>query len=345
MPKKRPTLKDIASRLDLSIPTVSRGLAGHPDISEETQQRILAVARELGYAVPERDAEVTGGTQRLIALILPEINMFFMPALLTGVTRVLQQQGYSLVLFQTENSVLREREIVEQCLRLAPAGVLMALSNETTSLDHLEPLRRRNIPIALFDKTLETSRYSTLTLDDIEAGHLGAEHLLQHGHRRILGVFSDPRMRISSLRQRGFRRAHTERMLTLDEAQFVLVRNIADLDLEYGRALEAFPDATATFVMSDELLVHTHHALMRRGMTIPDRMSLLAISEGHAPEFLYPRVTHLLHSGTQVGERMAHVMLGLIQHPSSTAIDVRIHTLVVERGSVLTLGRPINHPD
>lgn len=344
MSKKRPTLKDIATRLDLSIPTVSRALAGHPDISDETQARVREAARELGYAVADRAQPMAAQPRGLIALIVPEINMFFSPALLTGLTRVLQQHDYSLILHQSENSFMRERELVEQCVRLAPDGVLIALSRETVSLDHLEVLRQHDIPVTIFDKTLETQRFSTLTLDDVEAGQLGAEVLLQRGHRRILGLFSDPRVRISAMRMRGFRRAHSDRILPLDEAQLVQVRDLADFDAEYGRALAAFPDATATFAMSDELLVHAHHALARRGIGIPEPMSLLAISEGHAPEFLYPRVTHLLHSGTQVGERMAHMMLGLILHPSSTAIDVRIHTTLVERDSVITRGSPINHP-
>jgi LacI family transcriptional regulator len=345
MPKKRATLKDIAERLQLSIPTVSRALAGHPDISDETQQRVRAMAEELGYMGADRGRTPETGPRRLIVMIVPEINMFFSPGLMTGLTRVLQQHDYALVIQHTGNSSALERELVEKCVQLQPEGVLIALSRETVSLDHLEILRRRNIPTALFDKTLETNRFSTLTLDDVEAGQLAAEHLLQQGHRRILGLFSDPRMRISMMRMRGFRRAHADRMLPLDEAQLVQVRDLADFDAEYGRALQAFPDATATFAMSDELLVHAHHALMRRGIAIPEPMSLLAISEGHAPEFLYPKVTHLLHSGAQVGERMAHIMMGLILHPSSSAIDVRIHTQLVERGSVVRRGRPINHPD
>lgn len=345
MTKKRATLKDIADRLQISIPTVSRALAGHPDISEETRQRVREVAQALGYASAERGRTANDAPRRLIVLIVPEINMFFSPDLLTGITRVLQQHDYALVLLQSADSLTQERALVEKCVALDPEGVLIALSKETVALDHLEVLRKRGIPTALFDKTLDTNRFSTVTLDDVEAGQLAAEYLLEHGHRRIIGVFSDPRMRISRMRQQGFRRAHTDRMLRLDEAQIVPVRNLADFDAEYGRALAAFPDATATFAMSDELLVHAHHALMRRGLTIPEPMSLLAISEGHAPEFLYPRVTHLLHSGAQVGERLAHIMMSLIQQPSSATMDVRIHTTLVEHGSVVRRGRAINHPD
>ena len=86
--------------------------------------------------------------------------------------------------------------------------------------------------------------------------------------------------------------------------------------------------------MTDELLVHTHHLLMRRGVKIPSEISLLAISDGQAPSFLYPNVTHLRHAGLEVGERTAHILIGMIEHTSDALMDVRIRTTLVELGSV-----------
>jgi DNA-binding LacI/PurR family transcriptional regulator len=88
--------------------------------------------------------------------------------------------------------------------------------------------------------------------------------------------------------------------------------------------------------MTDELLVHTHHLLARRGTKIPADVSLLAISDGEAPSFLHPNVTHLRHSGIEVGERTAHILIGMIEHTSDVMMDVRIRTTLVELGSVAT---------
>ena len=88
--------------------------------------------------------------------------------------------------------------------------------------------------------------------------------------------------------------------------------------------------------MTDELLVHTHHLLMRRGTRIPDEVSLVAISDGQAPAFLHPNVTHFRHAGVEVGERTAHILIGMIEHSSDVMIDVRIRTTLVELGSVAT---------
>ncbi len=183
---------------------------------------------------------------------------------------------------------------------------------------------------------METTKYTTITIDDQEVGREAASYLITHGHTRCLGVFSDPRQRISALRLRGFRRAHNEHGIPLVDTQIVRVPVITDLAASLGRALEAHPDTTAIFTMTDELLVHTHHLLSQRGLRIPEDISLFGISDGQAPLFLHPNVTHLRHSGTEVGERTAHILIGMIEHNSDAMMDVRIRTTLVELGSVAT---------
>ena len=86
--------------------------------------------------------------------------------------------------------------------------------------------------------------------------------------------------------------------------------------------------------MTDDLLVRTHYLLSRRGVRIPEDVSLISISDGQAPSFLHPNVTHLRHSGVEVGERTAHILIGMIEHNSDAMMDVRIRTTLVELGSV-----------
>src|SRR4029079_2775927 len=93
------------------------------------------------------------------------------------------------------------------------------------------------------------------------------------------------------------------------------------------------PDTTAIFTMTDDLLVHTHYELTKRGLRIPSDVSLMSISDGEAPSFLYPNVTHLRHSGVEAGERTAHILIGMIEHNSDAMMDVRIRTTLVEVGS------------
>ena len=90
----RVTLKDIAAKLGLSLATVSRALADHPDISGDTKDRVRGVARALNYIPNYRARYLRARHSRLIALIVPEMNMFFMPSMITGINHVVQANDY-----------------------------------------------------------------------------------------------------------------------------------------------------------------------------------------------------------------------------------------------------------
>lgn len=340
MAGKRATLKDIAASLGVSMATVSRALADHPDISSETKDRVREMAQTLSYIPNYRARYLRAKHSRLVALIVPEMNMFFVPSMITGINRVVQQNDYSLIVFQSDNSIVQERRLVEYCTHLSADGVLLVLSSETSNLQHLDVLHEVDIPVVLLDKTIDTVKYTTITIDDEEAGREAASYLIDRGHTRVIGIFGDQRQRISTQRLKGFRRAHNEHVVPLAESQILRVTIIDELEEQLDRAFAAHPDLTAIFTMTDELLVHTHHLLSRRGVRIPEDVSLLAISDGQAPSFLHPNVTHLRHSGIEVGERTAHILIGMIEHNSDAMMDVRIRTTLVEHGSVATRTAP-----
>jgi len=336
MAAPRVTLKDIAKTVGLSMATVSRALAGHPDISGETKERVREVAQTLSYIPNYRARYLRAKHSRLIALIVPDMNMFFFPSMIAGINRVVQQNDYSLIVFQSDNSIVQERRLAEYCTHLSTDGVLVVLSSETADLQHLDVLNDCGIPVALLDRTIETRKYTTITIDDEAAGYEAASYLLDRGHTCCVGVFGDQRQRISTGRLKGFRRAHADRNIPLAETQIVRVTMIDELDEQLTRAFTAHPKLSAMFTMTDELLVYSHHFLARRGTRIPEDVSLLAISDGLAPSFLHPNVTHLRHSGVEVGERTAHILIGMIEHNSDAMMDVRIRTTLVELGSVAT---------
>ena len=340
MAGKRVTLKHIAKQLGLSMTTVSRSLADHPDISPATKERVRDVAQAMSYIPNYRARYLRAKHSRLIALIVPEMNMFFVPSMIAGINRVVQANDFSLIVFQTDNSIVQERRLVEYCTHLSADGVLLVLSSETADLQHLDILHELGIPVILLDKTIDTAKYTTITIDDEEAGREAASYLIDRGHTRILGVFGDQRQRISSMRLKGFRRAHAERMLPLEESQILRVTLTSELDDQLTGAFAAHPDISAIFAMTDELLVHTHYLLASRGTRIPEDVSLISISDGQAPTFLYPNVTHLRHSGSEVGERTAHILIGMIEHNSDAMMDVRIRTTLVELGSVAARTEP-----
>ena len=149
MPANRVTLKDIARQIGLSAATISRALADHPDISGETKQRVRDAAQAMSYIPNYRARYLRAKHSQLIALIVPEMNMFFVPSMIAGINRVVQQNDYSLIVFQSDNSIVQERRLAEYASHLSADGVLLVLSSETSDLQHLDVLHDCGIPVAL----------------------------------------------------------------------------------------------------------------------------------------------------------------------------------------------------
>ena len=132
---KRITIKDLASMLNLSTSTISRALSDHPDISERTKNRVKETARLMNYRTNLQARFFRKKHSGLLALILPEINMFYNPSVIEGVNSGIADTPYSLVMFQTNNNIKQEKEAIEQCIRWAVEGVMISVT--AVSYTHL----------------------------------------------------------------------------------------------------------------------------------------------------------------------------------------------------------------
>lgn len=331
---KRITIKDIASLLNISPSTVSRALADHPDISQPTKDRVREVARSLNYTPNLKARYLRSQLSGLIVLLLPEINMFFTPALMNGINEIVDEKGYSLVILQSDNSVTKEANMVKYCVNLGAEGVLLSLSTETSDLGHLQIARDADIPVVLLDKTIDSESYSSISIDGSEASFQAVSYLLKKGRTKIAGIFGNPRMSISQERKTGYNRAleahGNPNNFSLD------VEKVEQFETYWQQFTKQHPDFDACFTMSDELLVRTHHALNAMGRRIPEDVALFSISDGQAPYYLFPKVSHLKHSGYEVGKSAAKLLFNLIGDLNSTnmTLDAKLPIQLVELNSV-----------
>src|SRR3954453_4757473 len=178
MPANRVTLKDIAQQTGLSTGTISRALADHPDISTETKTRVRDAAQAMSY-IPNYPARyLRAKHSQLIALIVPEMNMFFVPSMIAGINRVVQQNDYSLLVFQSDNSIVQERRLAEYATHLSADGVLLVLSSEAAGLQHGDLPQEFGTPAVRLARTMETGKNTTTRIDEERAGREAATYLM-----------------------------------------------------------------------------------------------------------------------------------------------------------------------
>ncbi|MFK7809951.1 MAG: LacI family DNA-binding transcriptional regulator [Saprospiraceae bacterium] len=332
---KRVTIKDLARMLNLATSTVSRALSDHPDISDATKKRVKEAAEEFNYSTNVHARFFRKQHSGLIALILPEVNMFFTPNLIKGINKTIAASNYSLITFLSNDSYKKEKEIIKQCRSWAVEGVLISLSRETYDLVHLESLTRAEIKCVLLDKALESKQYPAVTIDSTEASRKAVSYLIEKGHRNILGLFGNPNFNISQERIKGYQKAMEENGIPIQKENIVSVDKSKDLDFILPPILNHNKKLTAIFTMSDELLAKSLYHINILGLSIPKDISIISISDGEYPYLKHPQITHVKDSGNRMGKTACKLLLSFISEPiRSHYSGETVSTKLVELGSV-----------
>jgi LacI family transcriptional regulator len=330
----RITIKDIARLLNLNVSTVSRALSDHPDVNPDTKNRVLETARTLGYIPNFLAVNLRRKHSGLIGLILSEMNMFFLPSVMRAVEEEARKNGYTLVILQSNNNIALETQNLQICQQLAVEGVLITLSAPTHDLKHFASIFEQEIPVVFFDKVPPEENCNKVAIDDALTAQNAVEYLFSKGHRRIYGVFGNPEMGITRMRLEGYRQAFRARGLEPDENLIVSASSSQSASDQLWHLMQRHPRGTALFAMSDELLVGAVQAAERIGCRIPEELAILAMSDGFAPEFYNPKITHILHSGYEVGLSAVHMLLDLIRGIKKTPGHLQLQCELVEMESV-----------
>lgn len=291
--------------LSLNPSTVSRALADHPDISPETKKKVKESALAFNYQPNLHARYFRKKSSGQVAVILPEFNMFFIPELMKGINSVIDASGLSIIIFFSNNSLDREIEIMNHCLSWKVDGVLISLSETTTNCDHLKILKTANIPVILMDKVLATEDFPTVTINDKSVSEHATTYLLSLSRKKILGVLGSPSLQMTQARLEGFintaEKSNTE--------TFHYFYNPTDpSNLEALKTLISDHDFDGIFVMSDEILFAVY-TILRKLDLYPEKVNIVAISDGLLPVQLFPPVPHIRHSGFEVGKTAAESLL------------------------------------
>ncbi|MEP7268734.1 MAG: LacI family DNA-binding transcriptional regulator [Saprospiraceae bacterium] len=330
---KKTTIKDIAVKIGVSPSTISRALSDHPDISDSLKIKIQEIARKLKYRPSAAALHLKRGTNKNIALILPQITSFFYPSVIHGMEEILHQQGYTLIILPTNDLYEREIENIDIALDQNVAGVIIAVSKETNNTDHFVVLQEAAIPIILIDKIIENANITTITIDDFKVSYQMVQHLYKTGCRNIAGIFGKARQSITHQRYNGYAQALRDLNLNILEDQVFFVNSSSDAYQKCDLLLSNYsPDGL--YLMTDEIMLGAMPAINKKGLKVPDDISVIAISDGYLAQYMLPRVSHMKHDGYELGNLSAQKIIQYInnkQHniPINSTEKIMMNTNIV----------------
>lgn len=320
--------------LQLSPSTVSRALSDHQDISTKTKRRVKEAAAKFNYAANLHASFFRNKRSNLIALILPEMNMFYIPSMINAINEFLFSTHYSLFVFISKDKLVREKRIVEQCIEWAVEGVLISPSSETRNLKHLAGLKLAGIKTVVLDKVLKNTKFPSVAIDNVNAAYSAVDELIQNGHKNVLGIFGNPNIAITEQRIKGYQQAHKNSKLEYKTENVITIVNSDELDSILPVVLNHNKSITAIFSMSDEILAKVHFHLMKIGKRVPEDISVISISDGFYPHLTFPKTSFVRDSGSRMGKMACELLIENIKKENPASQHLELETNLVHLNSV-----------
>jgi LacI family kdg operon repressor len=196
----RATISDVARQAGVSKATVSRFLNRREELlTPEIAVRVERAISALGYIPSPMAQALKRGRSRLIGLVVADVTNPFSVAVLRGAERACQEAGYLLMLFNLGNESHREREAIESLMAYQVEGLILNTlgGDEGAVADAL----RHGKPMVLVDRRHQGIQTDFVSLDNVGAVRMAAQHLVDAGYRELLFV-SEPLRGVSSRLER-----------------------------------------------------------------------------------------------------------------------------------------------
>ena len=329
------TLKKLAKELGVSISTVSRALANHPDISNETKARVDEVSKRLNY-IPNLFAKgFRSHKTYTIGVIVPDISHYFTATLIKGIMQEAEINGYKVIVSESKNNEYKQAEMLQTMNQFGVDGVLLSLARTTTNFDEI--LNTLNIrPLVLFDKVSTKVPCTQIVIDDEDAAFRAVEHLIQLGKKRIAIIKESEGSFNSEMRYKGYLRALNTYKIEVDES---IIMNAVEISMQQGKRLTTImlsmkntPDAV--FAITDTLAIGVIKALNNNKISIPDEIAVVGFSNNISSIIIEPKLTTIDQPGNKIGEIAFRYLLEEIKSDSKLICKtVEIKTNLIVRDS------------
>ncbi|MBS3787012.1 LacI family DNA-binding transcriptional regulator [Candidatus Bipolaricaulota bacterium] len=330
----RVTMEDVAEEAGVSINTVSRALNDKPDINPQTKKEILQIAEELNYQ-PNRFAKGlrSSKTSTLGVIVADILNPFF-SALLKGIEKSAREDGYSIIVQDTDEKYENEQSAIQTALAEQVDGLLISpvQTNDQTIMD----LRNSDLPFVLLGRHFDDLETHYVVTDDVKGAKTAVNHLIEKGHERIALINGPSHISSSKERLRGYRQAMKNHGLSINES-FILEDNVM---IEHGyetakNLLAKTPSPTAVLCYSDFVALGVIKAARDEGLKISDDLAVVGYDDIFFATCLEVPLTTVRIPKKKMGKKAFKTLKTLIGHEENVTElqKIKLETELVSRQS------------
>lgn len=302
-------IRELAKELGLSIGTISKAMRDSHEISEATRKKVQEAARKFKYVPNPYASSLRKRRSKTIAVVLPEVADSFFSLAINGIESIAQDKGYHVLIYLTHESFAREEAILEEFKSGRVDGILISVSEETNTSEHIRKVMAANIPVVFFDRVCEDVSTTSIVTDDFDSGYKAASQLIKKDCRRIAWLAASATLSISSNRIKGYQKALSDYRIPKDKENILFCEEDADKQYKLIRALlrrKDRPDAVIASV--EKLTAPVYRACRELGLSIPRDVKVISFTNLPTADILSPGLTTITQPAFTMGKTAAAVL-------------------------------------
>lgn len=303
--------------------TVSRVFSNVGSVSPRTRTKVEAAAKELGYRPSALGRDLKRRTTNNIGLIVTDISNNFYGEFAQGVLAEAKELGWHVILCASGEDPATEREYIDLLVEQRVGGIIAFPTGQ--NLDAWKDAQRLGIKVLFADREIESLGFPSLLVDNVTGSRRLTEYLIALGHERI-GYLGGPlELTTGGRREDGFRAAHAEAGIVVDEG--LVVRTRFTRDTAYAsamRLLESPLPPTALFAANNILGEAALTAIRDRGLRIPDDISVVMFDDAPWARLVDPPITAAAQPTWGMGQSALRMVLSLGEQSKDQTLPVEI---------------------
>jgi LacI family transcriptional regulator len=305
-------------------------------ISDATRDRVMDVAREIGYQLPAgRRQERIGSERNVIAYLVDEISTSPHPVVtLDGARDTGWEAGCLVQTYVTRSNPELEAATIERVRR--DPNVLGVIYSTIFTRMVSPPAGLENFPTVLLNCYTQDRRMHSIVPGEVAGAFVATQHLISHGHRRIGFINGEPWMDASADRLKGYRQALATADIAFDP---LLVRHGDWLPLKgYELALELLRlrnPPSALFCANDLMAIGALEAASELGLNVPEDVSVMGYDDQELARYTHPPLSTLTLPNYEMGSRASELLIELATRNKTVwPKTIKIDGPLIERASV-----------
>jgi len=337
--------KDLAIRLGVSGTLVSLVLNNKADqhgIRKDTQEKVLALARQMGYFNPlvERNVVVPiEETPGVIGMIVPSVSDPFVMEITPYLQKAFSSIGLGFSIITKDSDDQRFDRMILAFKKFFSGLILVGEAADEVTI---RLLRSTEFPFILLEKSIKSGRLNTVTSDSAAGAELITQHLKMLGYKNIVIVTDRRKIRNDASLLNDIMDSISKTQIMNEPLIVELDRSASDKEIDFShfdKFLRPPFRADAIIVFQADLVYPVMEFIRSKNIRVPQDIALISMEEGTGFNLLFTPVTCLRKPLSSMATKAAHIIWSEIKNSGKGKFkrQVNISPELIIRNSCGTL--------